>query len=402
MSAAQLDGLIQTQGEPFGSTSIFAQNRVFKLAAAAGIKVTLDGQGADEILAVYMSFLAARLASMIMSGHWGRGIRLFGALDGKTGMALRAMRFILPQALQDPARRLIGEGLVPSWVNGAWFARHGVEPEAPQKPVSGDILRHELRESLTDRILPSLLRYQDRNSMALSVESRVPFLTTSLVDFLYALPEEYLISDTGETKPVFCAAMRGLVPDAILDRRDKIGFATPQKAWLSEAGTWLDDAAWPTAVHAVFAGDGVERPAVEATAKRLDHVHFLGRVPYDMLPAIAARAVGSFVCTENLQSRASSGLAPLKLFESLACGLPVIAIDQPFQADVVRDAKCGLVIEAGDSHALAGAVVQLTDRPQERHKMAENARAVALEDHSWAARARETQNVLLRVLKHDA
>jgi asparagine synthase (glutamine-hydrolysing) len=60
----------------------------------------------------------------------------------------------------------------------------------------------------------------------------VPFLTTQLADFLLTLPEDYLISDSGETKRILRAAMRGIVPDEILDRRDKVGFSTPEFAWL--------------------------------------------------------------------------------------------------------------------------------------------------------------------------
>jgi asparagine synthase (glutamine-hydrolysing) len=71
-------------------------------------------------------------------------------------------------------------------------------------------------------------------------------LTTPLAEFLLSLPEQYLLSEAGETKHVFRAAMRGLVPDAILDRKDKIGFATPEKAWLVKLGPtihrWIADA----------------------------------------------------------------------------------------------------------------------------------------------------------------
>jgi asparagine synthase (glutamine-hydrolysing) len=81
--------------------------------------------------------------------------------------------------------------------------------------------------------------------MRFSVESRVPFLTADLAQFLFSLPEEYLISRQGETKCVFKAAMRGIVPDAILDRRDKIGFATPEQDWLvkiaPQARKWLEE-----------------------------------------------------------------------------------------------------------------------------------------------------------------
>jgi asparagine synthase (glutamine-hydrolysing) len=65
-----------------------------------------------------------------------------------------------------------------------------------------------------------------------SVESRVPFLTIPMAEFLLSLPESFLIDQQGRTKSVFREAMRGIVPDEILDRKDKIGFTTPEKEWL--------------------------------------------------------------------------------------------------------------------------------------------------------------------------
>jgi asparagine synthase (glutamine-hydrolysing) len=85
-----------------------------------------------------------------------------------------------------------------------------------------------------------LLRYEDRNSMAFSIESRVPFLTPALAGFVLRLPEQYLIDRDGTSKNVFRQAMRGIVPDEVLDRRDKIGFATPEKAWLSTLQPWVE------------------------------------------------------------------------------------------------------------------------------------------------------------------
>jgi len=240
-----LDKIIESQGEPFGTTSIYAQYRVFGLAREKGVPVTLDGQGADEILAGYVPFLAARLATMIKKGELVRANRFLGnavrTSGSKASVIMRAMRFLLPQALQGPARSLVGEKLVPDWMNRGWFETRNVSLTAQQKPISGDVLRHELKESLVTRVLPSLLRYEDRSAMAHSIESRVPFLTTKIVDFLYTLPEEHLISDDGETKAVFREAMRGLVPDPILDRRDKIGFATPEEKWMGEAKGWLEE-----------------------------------------------------------------------------------------------------------------------------------------------------------------
>jgi asparagine synthase (glutamine-hydrolysing) len=81
--------------------------------------------------------------------------------------------------------------------------------------------------------------------MAFSIESRVPFLTVPMANLLLSMPEEYLISNAGQTKHVFRAAMRGIVPNAVLNRRDKIGFATPERDWLLGAAPvmrqWLEN-----------------------------------------------------------------------------------------------------------------------------------------------------------------
>lgn len=106
----------------------------------------------------------------------------------------------------------------------------------------GRQLANALRSDLMNGGLQSLLRHGDRNSMRWSVESRVPFLTIPLVEFVLSLPENYLISNKGETKSVFKAAMRGIVPDEILDRKDKIGFNTPEGDWLKkmDPNQWIN------------------------------------------------------------------------------------------------------------------------------------------------------------------
>ena len=103
-------------------------------------------------------------------------------------------------------------------------------------------LKHSLHLTLTETSLPQLLRSEDRNSMAFSIESRVPFLTPALAEFILALPEDYIVSCNGTSKAVFRQAMRGIVPDSILDRRDKLGFPTPEQQWLASARSWVDRA----------------------------------------------------------------------------------------------------------------------------------------------------------------
>jgi asparagine synthase (glutamine-hydrolysing) len=126
---------------------------------------------------------------------------------------------------------------VPTWIRQGPLVEAGVrlvypEIQAAEGANEGRRMMAFLAQSLTKRGLPGLLRHSDRNSMRFSVESRVPFLTTKLVDFMLSQPEHYLVSPYGETKTLLRSAMRGIVPDKVLDRRDKIGFATPEKAWM--------------------------------------------------------------------------------------------------------------------------------------------------------------------------
>lgn len=237
-----LDDMLTAQEEPFGSTSIYAQYRVFQLARERGITVTLDGQGADELLAGYSGYPGFRLLSMIERGELLSAHRFAGAWSRWPARSykLAAMelgRVVTPNALYAAARKRLGRDFRPDWLDIDAFAERGVQftEQRPQRSADarGRRVSEQLSKSLQQRGLPALLRHADRNSMRFSVESRVPFLTNRFADLLLGLPEEYLISAGGETKTVFRAAMRGIVPDAILDRRDKIGFATPEEQWLT-------------------------------------------------------------------------------------------------------------------------------------------------------------------------
>ncbi len=243
---ADLDHVIATQDEPFGSTSIYAQHRVFRLAHEKGIKVMLDGQGADELLAGYSNFLSARLATLLRGGDIAQALQFGSAaarLPHASGSELLAQAGgrLLPTQLRPLAKRLLysSRGQAPTWLNGKWFADRGAIVPPPSRRGSSLVMRELLADSVEQGLL-SLLRYEDRNSMAFSVESRVPFLTPKLADFLLSLPEEYIMSPRGVSKSVFRTAMRGIVPDAVLDRRDKIGFSTPEKSWLTSATQWVD------------------------------------------------------------------------------------------------------------------------------------------------------------------
>ena len=239
--ARDLDNMIRAQGEPFGSTSIYAQYRVFQLARERGVTVTLDGQGADEMLAGYNGYPGQRLRSLIETGQWRPAwsfLNKWARWPGRDRIhaAKTLVAATTQEQLYQALRTLNGSRITPNWIRPGPLADAGVQLRIPrQTPIidqSGRRVMAELAASLSQRGLPALLRHGDRNSMCFSVESRVPFLTLDLVNLLLSMPESYLISSNGETKHVFRAAMRGIVPDAILDRRDKIGFATPEQVWL--------------------------------------------------------------------------------------------------------------------------------------------------------------------------
>jgi asparagine synthase (glutamine-hydrolysing) len=248
-----LDTIISIQGEPFGSTSICAQYRVFQLARAQGITVTLDGQGADELLAGYSGFPGLRMLSLLENGRYRdahRFARRWGSWPGRSyGHAwLRLGQALLPDAVYGTARRALGRDFRPPWLKIGLLREMGVHfgEVRPHLELEhkGRRVAEGLANGLQSRGLPKLLRHGDRNAMAFSIESRVPFLTVPMANLLLSMPEDYLISNAGETKHVFRAAMRGIVPDAILDRRDKIGFATPERDWLLGAAPvmrqWLE------------------------------------------------------------------------------------------------------------------------------------------------------------------
>ena len=241
--AKDIDDTIMAQGEPFGSLSIYAQYSVFRRAREQGITVILDGQGADELLAGYIGYPGPRARSLIEEGrivdslrflaNWSKWTRL-PILDGIKRVAAEYGQ----GKVYDGMRFIQGRRKIPTWINENAFLSANVNLEFPRHlPVDsmpGRRVVAEMALSLSTRGIPALLRYEDRNAMRFSVESRVPFLTTDLATFLLSLPEEYLISQAGESKRIFRAAMRDIVPDEILDRRDKVGFAAPEFAWLRE------------------------------------------------------------------------------------------------------------------------------------------------------------------------
>lgn len=249
--ADDLDRMIAIQGEPFGSASIYAQYRVFAMARGAGVPVTLDGQGADEILAGYWPYVATHGAAQIRRGRIDRALRLIAHGGDSMGTRLR-MAALLGQAMMSGTsiaryRRWIGRSVLPEFIDRDWTRAHEIDERAVAESMIArypDLASHLIDTSVRTS-LPTLLRIADRSSMAFSVESRVPFLTPDFADFLFSLPPDHIVSPRGDRKHVFREAMRGILPEPIRTRRDKIGFFADDGLWLrsnrARFETYLDE-----------------------------------------------------------------------------------------------------------------------------------------------------------------
>lgn len=264
LSSADLDGdlesMILAQGEPFGSTSIYAQYKVFESAKKNGVTVTLDGQGADEMFAGYHGYPHARIQSLvekrkfIQLGKFVHGWSSWPGRDPKSAFAFIASSLAMdlklsPEIMNILKRYVRGDSaqepmLVSRGSYDGLTASYAKSERKSSPEFRGRRLTEVLSGALGSAGVTQLLRHADRNAMAWSVESRVPFLNPDLAKLAISLPEDWLISSKGETKSIFRAAMRGIVPDIVLDRRDKVGFETPEKSWLYELAPripeWLD------------------------------------------------------------------------------------------------------------------------------------------------------------------
>lgn len=239
-----LDDLIRSQGEPMAGLSVYAQYKVFEMTKRIGIRVTLDGQGADELLAGYQGYPEARaltfldrgdlvgLVSFLRSwGRWpGRSLHFFlGVVFAEHFPTVRrSSQFI------EFAQKLgfMGNHDLDFFTSEALsLARRPPMLHPRKKALHGRRLSEALSMELGPKRLTALLRVADRNSMRFSTESRLPFLNRKLAEFVLRLPEQYLLSDSGETKHIMRQSLRGIVPQQILDRRDKIGFEATTDGW---------------------------------------------------------------------------------------------------------------------------------------------------------------------------
>lgn len=224
------------QDEPFTSSSIYAQYKVYELARKNNIKVLLDGQGADETLAGYTKYLNWYMQEL--TGHnkffparrekaalkrnsipmkWGVKNLLASYLPSHAALALEKIEFKKISQSQ-----FINANLMQEVKGKEWLGIYKPVVTKLNDILYFNTMQHGLEE---------LLRYADRNSMAHGTEVRLPFLSADLVSFLFSLPSCLKIKN-GFTKSILRKAMDKKLPDSIVWRTEKVGFEPPQKSWM--------------------------------------------------------------------------------------------------------------------------------------------------------------------------
>lgn len=233
------DLLTWHQDEPFGSTSIFAQWSVFELAKQQNTTVMLDGQGADEQLAGYQGlYFQIYLNELLHKGqlvNFCHEIIAFKKLHNINIISTIAKSFIslLPKHIKQQIGKILGRpSYNTNWLNHDFIKYNNINPF-----ISGGMNNSSVEDTLYAQImnnnLSMLLHWEDRDSMAHSIESRVPFLDYRLVEFIFRLPTSYKIN-LGITKRILRDGLSKAMPPKITNRMSKLGFATPEEIWIKQ------------------------------------------------------------------------------------------------------------------------------------------------------------------------
>jgi len=217
--------LIKAHAEPFPTTGIYAQYKVMQLAHGR-VKVLLDGQGADEQLAGYHYFFGYYFKELFEKMRW---LRLASEIkhylqNHKSIYALKAFAYLyLPFGLGADYKQKS------SAVHSNFKQQIGTGSENVNSLINSKSLNDVLINHFEYK-LEHLLKWEDRNSMWFSIESRVPFLDYRLVEASLSQHPD-LVINKGNTKALLREAIKGIVPEKIRTRQDKIGFQTPEDNW---------------------------------------------------------------------------------------------------------------------------------------------------------------------------
>ncbi|MCO6499344.1 MAG: asparagine synthase (glutamine-hydrolyzing) [Vicingus serpentipes] len=228
--------IVYHHDQPFGSASMYAHWEVMKLAGKQKMKVLLNGQGADESLGGYSNFAGVYLLDLLKQARffkfWKEKKRIQTRFTTSVNSSIAsAVYYHLPASVQSLLRKK--ERIGHQFLNKEIINQLKIDvPERGGKNIK------ENSFSAFQFGLADLLRNEDRNSMAFSIESRVPFLDHRLVEYAIALPDYHKINE-GWSKYILRKMIETKIPDKVVWRKYKKGFLTPQRVWKKELNNEL-------------------------------------------------------------------------------------------------------------------------------------------------------------------
>ena len=224
-----LEDLVDVQGEPFPTLSIYSQYCVMRRANEAGIKVLLDGQGADELFVGYDYALAIQLALHLRSLRFSKVLKQIASLRAqRVGLSYRRLLPLIAVKLLPGIRAARNRIRSKEFLSRAGQMNDAARRSQDRLP---DNLFEARKRWVEQHPLPNLLRYEDRNSMAFSIETRLPFLDYRLVNCSFGLSESAVNRD-GWTKYVVRQSMNGAAPSDVMWRKSKMGFPAPTLSFM--------------------------------------------------------------------------------------------------------------------------------------------------------------------------
>ncbi|MFK8068877.1 MAG: asparagine synthase (glutamine-hydrolyzing) [Gammaproteobacteria bacterium] len=224
-----LDEVAYTQEEPFEGPSIFMQYLVMKASKRAGCKVMLDGQGGDETLLGYENHIIIILRDLLYRFKFLEFISIVSAIQG---FRLSRIRIICASVIN----------LGFSWKEKIRYAMKNrlikdsakkLEYNSEESPYSATSIFSYQKHELMSTQLPILLRYEDKNSMRHSVETRLPFLDFNLVNLACSINVQHKVSQ-GYMKYLLRKSVESILPASVVWRKTKYGFEAPTDLWLSK------------------------------------------------------------------------------------------------------------------------------------------------------------------------
>lgn len=231
-----LESIVYSQDEPFGSSSIFLQYKVFEAAHNKGIKVMLDGQGADEQLSGYTGFINLTIKENIQRLNLkSMYYNIVGLKKVQKSSPISGLIASLMLLIPANFRRKLGSKSK-NHSTFQWLALEKILNKPYEHPLNNvpykkDDVKNESLRQLTATNLQKLLHWEDRNSMHFSIEARVPFLDHEMVEFNVSLNSNYKVKG-GWTKRIMRDALKGILPEQIANRKDKIGFVPPEELFM--------------------------------------------------------------------------------------------------------------------------------------------------------------------------